>query len=127
MGVLMAGFCLHLMPTAIGDPQPEPNQRSARKALDPPANLRRNSHARNPYDKTWGKRRQDMPRPSAQSSACGLRPRPVPLARNQCDWRPMVRNHGGQNADYGDGKNEQKGRRRIQVAEYQHCFYLWDA
>ncbi len=110
MMVVMPALTPDLAPGRDGDPQAEADEGEARHGIDEPAEALGERRAGDPDDAGDDQRRDDMPGAGDKRVAGRLAPRPAALAGDQRDRDPMVRNDRVQDADRGDGADQQQLR-----------------
>ena len=106
MRVTMRSLLRDLAPTPYRDPAAECNERRARDDRYRAAETQRKRGAGYPNDRGKDECRNRVPQTGKRSRARRPVQTPSALAGEQCDWRPMIRNHSVQHADHNNRKNQ---------------------
>lgn len=108
MTVAMPALSAEFAPRRNRDPCAEGHQRDARRGIDEVPKVRGNGNPGKPNAQCNQQRRKHVPESSPERGARRLALRPAALARNKRNRHPVVRNHRVQNADGGNGTDQQQ-------------------
>ena len=113
MTVAMTAPSVQFTPSRNRDPRTEGHQRDARRRVDDMAEARRDGSTGEPNDQRNQQSREHVAEAGLERRARRLALRPASLTRNESDRHPVVRNDRVQDANGGDGADQQQLRTEI--------------